>query len=329
LNESKGEREVTIDWAGAILLVTSLISLLLTPVLHQTEGYAWSNPKMISLYILGTALLSLFVWVEVKSKEPILPLHLFMNRNFVVISALVFVFILAVMGSLSSFPFFAQNVLGLTPTEAGYLTIPMMVGAVGASVLAGRLMPKIPYRNLYGISFIIPIIGFYLLSGIDAHTSIPTFILYFIILGFGFGALFNNSLIVQESVEKEHVGIAQSSVNLFQSIGMTIGFSLFGSLLASKISSGMKSLAGNLSMEQALSLKNMENGTIPKNLNPVFLENIKTVFSQAFQHLYWVSFVLAIVSFFICWGLKKEVLIVKKEEKENVEDSEKVPGISQ
>jgi MFS family permease len=187
-------------------------------------------------------------------------------------------------------------------------------------------MPKFPYRNIYGISFIIPIIGFYLLSGIDAHTSIPTFILYFIILGFGFGALFNNSLIVQESVEKEHVGIAQSSVNLFQSIGMTIGFSLFGSLLASNITSGMKSLAGNLSMEQALSLKNMANGTIPKNLDPVLLEKIKTVFSHAFQHLYWVSFVFAIVSFFICWGLKKEVLIVKKEETANVEASEKVPG---
>ncbi|WP_312857323.1 MDR family MFS transporter [Neobacillus endophyticus] len=320
LNESKAKKEVSIDWAGAFLLVSSLICLLLTPVLHQTEGYALSSTKMIILYILGTALLSIFVWVESKSKEPILPLHLFKNRNFVVISALVFVFILAIMGSLSSFPFFAQNVLGLTPTEAGYLTIPIMVGAVGASVIAGHLMPKFAYRNIYGIFFIIPIIGFYLLSGIDAHTSIPTFILYFIILGFGFGALLNNSLIVQESVEEEHVGIAQSSVNLFQSIGMTIGFSLFGSLLASKISSGMKSLASNISMEQALSLKNIKDGTtIPRNLDPVLLDKIKTIFSHAFQHLYWVSFVLAIVSFFICWGLKKEVLIGKKEDKENVE----------
>lgn len=318
-DESKVDREISIDWYGGILLITTLISFLLTPVLHQTEGYGWSEPQMVGLLILGTVLLSLFIWVESKAKEPIIPLHLFKNRNFVVITALVFVFILAIMGSLSSFPFFAQNVLGLTPTESGYLTVPIMVGAIGASVIAGRLMPKFPYRNIYGISFIIPIIGFYLLTGIEVHTKIITFILYFIILGFGFGALFNNSLIVQESVEKEHTGIAQSTVVLFQSIGMTIGFSLFGSLLAAKITSGMKSLAGNLPLDQLAGLKNIETGMIPKNLDPALIDKIKVVFAHAFQHLYWVSFVLAILSFFICWGLKKEILVTKKESAESAE----------
>lgn len=79
----------------------------------------------------------------------------FKNRNFVVISALVFVFILSIMGSLSSFPFFTQNVLGLTPTESGYLNLPIMVGAIGASVIAGRLMNKLPYRTI--ICYIISI----------------------------------------------------------------------------------------------------------------------------------------------------------------------------
>jgi len=316
LNETKVDRKISIDWFGGILLVTTLISYLLTPVLHQTEGYSWNEPQMIGLLVLGTILLGIFIFVESKAKEPIIPLHLFKNRNFIVISALVFVFILSIMGSLSSFPFFTQNVLGLTPTESGYLNLPIMVGAIGASVIAGRLMNKLPYRTIYVVSFIIPIIGFYLLSGINAHTSIITFIIYFIILGFGFGALFNNALIIQESVDKEHVGIAQSSVTLFQSIGMTIGFSLFGSLLASKITSGMKSLASNLSMDQLIQIKNIENGLIPKNLDPALLEKVKTVFVHSFQQLYWVSFALAIISFLICWGLKKEILIKKDEENE-------------
>ncbi|MES9685469.1 MDR family MFS transporter [Gottfriedia acidiceleris] len=316
LNESKVDKKINIDWFGGILLVTTLISYLLTPVLHQTEGYAWSDPKMIGLLILGTILLGLFIFVESKAKEPIIPLHLFKNRNFVVISALVFVFVLAIMGSLSSFPFFSQNVLGLTPTESGYLNLPIMVGAMVASVVAGRVMNKFSYRNIYGVSFIIPMIGFYLLTGITAHTSIITFVIYFIILGLGFGALFNNALIVQESVEKENVGIAQSAVMLFQSIGMTIGFSLFGSLLASKITLGMKSLAGSLTVDQLLQLKNVQNGMIPSNLDQNLLEKVKSVFTHAFQELYWVSFVLAILTFLICWGLKKEILIKKDEASE-------------
>ncbi|WP_240633015.1 MDR family MFS transporter [Paenibacillus montanisoli] len=313
LQETKAERKVSVDWYGAILLVTALISLLLTPVLHQTEGYGWTEPIMLALIAVGLVLLVLFVFVESKAKEPIVPLHLFKNRNFVVLSSLVFVFILAAMGALSSFPFFAQNVLGLTPTAAGYLTLPLMAGAIASSVVAGRLMTKMPYRTIYGISFILPIVSFYLFSTTHVDTPIWTFILYFVILGLGFGTLFGNQLIVQESVEKEHSGIALSSVTLFQSIGMTIGFSLFGSVLAAKVTSGLKGLSGTMTDEQASKLGEISTGAIPADMDPSLVEQIKEVFADSFTHLYWISFVLAIVSFLICWGLKKEILVSKKE----------------
>jgi EmrB/QacA subfamily drug resistance transporter len=321
LSESRGDRKVSVDWAGGFLLVTALISLLLTPVLHQTEGYGWSEPIMLGLLALGTLLLALFIWVESRVKEPILPLHLFKNRNFVVLSILVLFFVLAVMGSLSSFPFFAQNVLGLSPTVAGYLTLPLMVGAIGSSVLAGRLMTKLPYRSIYIVSFILPVAGFYLLTGTNANTPILTFILYFVILGLGFGTLFGNQLIVQESVDKENNGIAQSSIMLFQSIGMTIGFSLFGSVLAANITSGMRELAGKLPIDQAAMLAKVVNGVIPKDVGPAIQEQIKTVFANAFQHLYGISLILAVVCFFICWGLKKEVLATKTEAKEEMAEA--------
>ncbi|WP_240547755.1 MDR family MFS transporter [Paenibacillus lignilyticus] len=321
LQETRVERKVSVDWYGAIILVAALVSLLLTPVLHQTEGYAWTEPVMLSLMGVGVLLLGLFVFVESKAKEPILPLHLFKNRNFVVLSSLVFVFILAVMGALSSFPFFAQNVLGLTPTAAGYLTLPLMVGAIAASVVAGRLMTKFPYRNIYGISFILPVIGFYLLSTTHVDTPIYIFVIYFIILGLGFGTLFGNQLIVQESVEKEHSGIALSSVTLFQSIGMTIGFSLFGSVLAANVTSGLKGLAGSMTADQAAKLGDISTGAIPQDIDPTLLEQIKIVFADAFTHLYWISFVLAIVSFLICWFLKKEVLVTKKDDEAGAQES--------
>jgi hypothetical protein len=69
-------------------------------------------------------------------------------------------------------------------------------------------------------------------------------------------------------------------------------------------------------VDQLLQLKNVQNGMIPSNLDPNLLEKVKTVFTHAFQDLYWVSFALAILTFLICWGLKKEILIKKDEASE-------------
>ncbi|MFC5531175.1 MDR family MFS transporter [Cohnella yongneupensis] len=310
LTESKGNKEASIDWAGAFLLVASIVSLLLTPVLHETEGYAWTSPTIMGLWLAGAIMLTIFVFVELKAKEPILPMHLFKNRTFVVLSLVVFTLVTGVMGSFASFPFFAQNVLGLTPIASGYLSLPLMVGAILSSVVTGRLMTKIPYRNIFIVAMTLPAISFLLMSGVDMNTRIIEICGYFVILGLGFGVLFNNNLIVQESVAKENSGIALTSVTLFQSFGMTIGVSIFGSLLAANITSGIGDLATKLPVDSVESLGEAAKGGIPPGLDSGLVEQIKAVFSNAFQHLYWVSFVVAVIVIFICFFLKKEVLNV-------------------
>jgi EmrB/QacA subfamily drug resistance transporter len=310
LTESKGNKEASIDWAGAFLLVGSIVSLLITPVLHETEGYAWGSPMIAGLWVLGAVLLGLFIFVEFKAKEPILPLHLFKNRTFVVLSLIVFTLVIGIMGSFASFPFFAQNVLGLSPIASGYLTLPLMVGAILSSVVSGRLMTKVPYRTIFIVSMALPAIGFYLMTGLDANTRIIEICGYFVILGLGFGVLFNNNLIVQESVAKENSGVALTSVTLFQSFGLTIGVSVFGSLLAAHITSGIGKLAGKLPAGSVEGLGQAAQGGIPKGLDAKLVEQIKVVFSDAFQHLYWVSFGFALVVILICFFLKREVLSV-------------------
>lgn len=314
LTEYRGEKKASIDWAGAMLLVASIVSLLITPVLHETEGYAWSSPAIIGLWVIGAILLGLFVFVEKKAKEPILPLHLFKNRTFVVLSLIVFTLVIGIMGSFASFPFFAQNVLGLSPITSGYLTLPLMVGAILASVVSGRLMTKVSYRTIFIVSMLLPAVGFYLMTGLDASSRIIEICGYFVILGLGFGVLFNNNLIVQESVEKENSGIALTSVTLFQSFGLTIGVSVFGSLLASRITSGISKLAGTMP-GSVDSLADAAHGGIPKGMDESLVEGIKVVFSNAFQHLYWISFGFAIVVILICLFLKKEVLSVTSDKK--------------
>jgi EmrB/QacA subfamily drug resistance transporter len=315
LKEVHERKKVTIDWAGAILLVAAIISLLITPVLVENEGYTWSSPFIVSLLCVGVILIGLFIWVESKVIEPIVPLHLSRNRNILVLSLLVFTVGCGLMGSFSSFPYFAQNVLGLTPTESGYLTLPMMVGAVATSIVSGFLLTKVRYRELFVISFIMPVIGFYLFSKLDISTTTLQVIIFFFITGLGLGVMFGgDNLIVQESVEKEHKGIALATVPLFQSIGATVGVSMFGTLLSSTLTSNLSSLGDELPKSMANNMNSLAAGGIPSGLTPELFMEIKVLFIESFQHIYTYAFVLTIIAFVLCFFLKKEVLSSKSEE---------------
>ncbi|MBG9474313.1 MULTISPECIES: MDR family MFS transporter [Priestia] len=315
LKEVHERKKVIIDWAGAILLVAAIISLLITPVLVENEGYTWSSPFIVSLLCVGVILIGLFIWVESKVIEPIVPLHLFRNRNILVLSLLVFTVGCGLMGSFSSFPYFAQNVLGLTPTESGYLTLPMMVGAVATSIVSGFLLTKVRYRELFVISFIMPVIGFYLFSKLDISTTTLQVIIFFFITGLGLGVMFGgDNLIVQESVEKEHKGIALATVPLFQSIGATVGVSMFGTLLSSTLTSNLSSLGDELPKSMANNMNSLAAGGIPSGLTPELFMEIKVLFIESFQHIYTYAFVLTIIAFVLCFFLKKEVLSSKSEE---------------
>lgn len=314
LKETTEKKKVIIDWAGAILLISAIISLLITPVLIENEGLTWGSPTIISLLCLGTVLIGLFIWVESKVREPIVPLHLFKNRNILVLSMIVFAVGIGLMGSFASFPYFAQNVLGLTPTEAGYLTLPMMVGAILSAMISGFLLTKVRYRELFGIAFIMPIIGFYLFSHMNIHTTIVQIIIFFLITGLGLGVMFGgDNLIVQESVDKEHKGIALATVPLFQSIGATVGVSIFGTLLSSTLTSKLGTLGNNLPKNMSEHMNSLAAGGIPDGLSPELFTKIKTLFVESFQHIYLYSFVIAIIAFVLCWFLKKEVLSSKEE----------------
>ncbi|GGE33131.1 MFS transporter [Pullulanibacillus camelliae] len=316
LREMPSKKKVVIDWSGAFLLIASIVSLLITPVLVDNEGYAWSSPVILSLLSIGALLLGVFVWVESKVKEPIVPLHLFKNRNILVLSMIVFTVGFGLMGSFSSFPYFAQNVLGLTPTEAGYLTLPLMVGAMGSAMVCGFLLTRVRYRELFGLGFIMPVIGFYLFSHfLNIHTTIVEIIIFFVITGLGLGVLFGgDNLIVQESVEEEHKGVALATVPLFQTIGATVGVSIFGTLLSSTLTSKLSSLGGKLPASMSEHMNDLAAGGIPKGLPSSLVTTVKALFVESFQHIYMYSFLAAVLAFILCWFLKKEVLSTKPKE---------------
>ncbi|WP_435169201.1 MDR family MFS transporter [Paenibacillus glycanilyticus] len=306
LHESKGEEKHTIDWAGAGTLVAALLSFLIAPVLIDNQGLSWSSPIIIGLLVLSAVLIGLFIRIESKAKQPIIPLHLFRNRNVVVLSLLVFTLMLGLMGGIATFPFFAQNVMGLTPTEAGYLMFAFMAGAIPSSIVNGFLITRVAYRNLFITCFVLPLVGIFMLTQLAVSTTPLFVIIAFFVMGLGIGALFGgDNLIVQESVEKKHSGVALGTVQLFQSLGATVGLSVFGSVLAKSIKDGINSLSSGMDPGTVDSIKT---GGIPAGLPSDLVLKIQTVFANSFDHIFVIALGFAAVSFIITWFLKKEVL---------------------
>lgn len=311
MRESRSDEKKSIDWLGSSVLTLSLLSLLMSPVMVDNQGLAWSSPLIVGMLILGVLLLGLFIWIETRVKEPIIPLHLFRNRNVAVMSLIVFILMLGLMGGIATFPFFAQNVMGLTPTESGYLMLAFMAGAIPSSIVNGFLITKVPYRNLFIICFILPVIGIIMLTQLSVHVSVVYIVAAFFILGLGLGVLFGgDNLIIQESVSKDNSGIAISTVGLVQSLGTTIGLSIFGSMLAKHVKDGVSSVADLL---PAGSAEHMATGGIPKGLAPELLLKVQTVFVDAFHNIFLIACGFIIAAFFICWFLKKGVLGSKEQ----------------
>ncbi|KIL40116.1 multidrug transporter [Gordoniibacillus kamchatkensis] len=311
LREKVSTEKKTIDWAGAFTLVLSMLSLLLAPVLIDVAGYTWSSPIVLGLLALSAALIVLFIRIEYTAVEPIIPLRLFKQRSVVVLSLIVFVTMLGIMGGMSGFPFFAQNVMGMSPTASGYLSLAFMAGAIPASIVCGFLITKIAYKYLFIVSFVFPVAGYIVLSQIGVNTTVLYVIVAFFILGLGIGVLFgSDNLIVQETVDKEHTGVGIATVQLFQSLGATLGFSIFGSLLSRNIHSGISALSDRFPPGTSEAIVN---GALPQGLSPDLLLQIKTVFAEAFQQMFWIGAIFGIAMFIICLFMKKELLTPKQE----------------
>ncbi|MGG1517919.1 MDR family MFS transporter [Paenibacillus oryzisoli] len=312
LRESRSDEKRSIDWAGAFTLVLAMFSLLLAPVLIDVKGYTWGSPIIVALLAAFVLLTALFIGVERKAKEPIIPLALFRNRSVVVLSIIVFLTMLGVMGGISGLPFFAQIVMGISPTASGYLSLGFMAGAIPASMVCGNLITKVAYKNLFVVSFVFPIASYIMFAYLQVDTTVLYVIVASFILGLGIGVLFgSDNLIVQESVAKEHTGVGVATVQLFQAIGTTLGFSIFGSLLSRNIASGLEGMSDRFPAGTADSIKN---GGLPSGLPADLVLSIKTVFTDAFQHIFAIGIGFAVVAFIVCFFMKKEVLSSNKEE---------------
>ena len=248
LRTSNIRREHSIDYAGAILMVSSVTALLIGISVFGPEN-GWANSKTLGTLALAFVLAVLFLLQEKRALEPILPLDLFKNHTFSLTSALGFIIGAGMFGAIIMLPLFLQVVQGDSATAAGLKLIPFMLGIVSMSILSGKLISKHGHYKRYPVmGLAIMTVGILTLSTLNETTPFWKLAIYALLIGAGLGLSMQTVVIaLQNSVEMKDLGIATSANTFFRSVGGTVGVALFGSLYASqlavKIPEGVSKLA--------------------------------------------------------------------------------------
>ncbi len=229
-------REHAVDYVGALLLTAALSAVILFTGLGGTI-FTWTSPVMIGLMAASIAGVIAFVAVEMRAREPILPMSLFANRNFAVASSVGFIVGLSLFGAVTFLPIYLQVVKGVSPSISGLLLMPMMLGMLATSVISGRMISRFGRYKLFPIlgtatmTFGLGALSLLAIDSGDWQTAIDA-----LWLGLGMGMVMQVLLIaVQNGVDYERLGVATSGTMLFRSLGGALGVALFGAIFANRL----------------------------------------------------------------------------------------------
>jgi EmrB/QacA subfamily drug resistance transporter len=224
-----------IDYLGATLLAAALVPMLIG--FTNKQFGEWTDPEVGGLIALGLVLAAVFVFVESRAREPIVPLGLFRIPAF---TASVIAFFLAIMGFFAAvvfLPRWFQFVQGSSATESGYQILPLLLGLIVSAISTGQIISAMRrYKTLIIVALVIEAVGLFLLTNIRPDTPSWMLWLWMAVTGIGVGPSFAAfTLVVQNAVPPRALGSATSSLTLFQQIGGTIGLAITGTILSSKL----------------------------------------------------------------------------------------------
>jgi EmrB/QacA subfamily drug resistance transporter len=225
-----------LDYAGMGLLALAATGLVLVTT-WGGNTYAWDSAQIIALAVGTVVAAFAFVMVERRAAEPVMPLHLFKDRNFNLATGAGLITGVAMFGALAYLPTYLQMVTGVDATQAGLLMIPMMAALLVASIVAGQLVSRTGrYKWLPIVGTSIVAVALALLSTMTPTLALWVVCSFLAILGLGLGMTMQILiLIVQNSFPVKEVGTATASNNFFRQIGASLGAAIVGSLFVSRL----------------------------------------------------------------------------------------------
>ncbi len=291
LSERAPRRAHRLDWAGAVTL-TVAISLLLIGLTEGAAVWTLTDPRTLALVGGGAAGCLLFLHLERRSAEPMLPLDLFRNRVIGVANA-GNVLLGALLFALTAYvPLFAQGVLGGTAVDAGTVLTPMLIGWPIASTLAGRLLLRTSYRPLALAGGIVGLAGCAMLVGVDAGVSRAWLGAAMLVIGLGTGLVAMPYFVaVQNAVPWGRRGVATSSTLFFRTVGGALAVAALGALLQVRLEA-----AGAAGRVAALLDPRLRAG-LPASA----VAATSGALAGGLQQVYWACAVLAAAALAVAW----------------------------
>ncbi len=233
-----------IDYVGAavftVAIATFLVGLTNKAATHLVNGAPvandWADVSVGGLMLIGLFFAAIFVLIESRVPDPIVPLTLFRIRAFTISVAAMFLAAFGFFGAIIFLPRWFQTVAGASATESGYNILPLLVGLIFSAVSSGQIVARTGrYKLLIFTSLLLLAGGLLLLTNLHANTDRPTLWLWMLIAGLGIGPSFAVfTLVVQNSVPVDRIGVATGNLTFFQQIGGTVGLTIAGTLFASR-----------------------------------------------------------------------------------------------
>ena len=289
-----------IDWWGALTLSLGVGGLTLLTSLGGS-AFAWGSVQALALGLGSLISLGLFAWIETKVEEPILPLWLFKMNVFWVTSIIGFVVGAAMFGALTFLPIYLQIAKGSTPTQSGLELIPLTVGILSASTLAGRYMGRtgryliLPKLGMSGLA-----LGLFGLTQIGTATPYPLFAAYLLVMGLGMGCIFPVvTTAVQNAVPRHTLGTATAAGILLRQLGGALGVAAFGAIFSAGLFARLGADAARISTAE---------GAV---LDPALSAQMGEALVQALHPIYWIAGIAALIGLAFAFILEEVPLATR------------------
>jgi EmrB/QacA subfamily drug resistance transporter len=290
-----------IDYLGTAVLALAATSIILLTSLGGTT-YAWSSAPIYILGGCGAALIGVFILVERRAKEPVLPLHLFGQRAFSVTSLVGFIVGFAMFGAITYLPAFFQVVKGVSPTLSGVQLLPLMAGLLLVSIGSGQFISRTGKYRFFPIAgAAVMTLGLYLLSLMGV--SSPTFLnsLYMLILGMGIGGVMQVLvIIVQNAVPHSELGVATSGATFFRSIGGSFGTAIFGAIFSNVLVGNLAKHLHGVPLPSGFSSADATPALL-SHLPPAVLHGFVAGYAESIQTVFIVAVPIAALAFLATW----------------------------
>ncbi|MFG2404691.1 MFS transporter [Streptomyces brevispora] len=296
-----------LDILGALLLAAASTCLVLLTSWGGTE-YAWGSPTILGLAAGAAGTTLLFIAVEHRAPEPIIPLRLFRDSIFNVSALVGAVVGVALFGAASYLPTFLQMVDGATATESGLLMLPMMGGIVAASVVSGQLISRTGKYRVYPIAgSALAALGMWLLSRLETDTPRLEYSISQAVLGLGIGLIMPVLVLaVQNSVRPADLGTATSANNYFRQIGGSVGAAVFGTLFAGRLADALA-----VRLPSGAGLPDPESITpqLVHAMEPALRDSYIQAYADAMPRIFLYLVPVLVLGLFLAFFLKEKPLV--------------------